>query len=58
MTRLELDCMSQAMIGLLNHAQAAELLGVCVKRVGELACQGKLRRLISLREHMFPTPKL
>jgi hypothetical protein len=47
MTRVELERMSQAMIderGLLNHAQAAELLGVSVKRIGELVRQGKLRR--------------
>jgi len=42
-----LDRMSEAMIeeeGLLNHAQAALLLGVSVKRVGELVRLRKLTR--------------
>ena len=45
--RAELDGMSQAMIeeeGLLNHVQAGLLLGVSVKRIGELVRLGKLRR--------------
>jgi len=45
--RKELEAMSAAMIeeeGLLNHAQAALLLGVSVKRVFELVRLGKLRR--------------
>ena len=45
--RKELDAMSAAMIeeeGLLNHAQAALLLGVSVKRVFELVRLGKLKR--------------
>jgi hypothetical protein len=45
--RKDLDAMSAAMIeeeGLLNHAQAALLLGVSVKRVFELVRLGKLRR--------------
>jgi len=45
--RIELEAMSQAMVeeqGLLNHAQAALLLGVSVKRVGELVRLGKLSR--------------
>jgi hypothetical protein len=44
---LELDRMSQAMIdehGLLNHSQAALVLGVSVKRICELVHFGKLRR--------------
>jgi hypothetical protein len=43
----ELDGMSKAMVeeeGLLNHVQAALLLGVSVKRIGELVRLGKLRR--------------
>lgn len=43
----ELDRMSQAMInehGLLNHSQAAVVLGVSVKRICELVHFGKLRR--------------
>ena len=43
----ELERMSAAMIeeeGLLNHAQAAILLDVSVKRIGELVRLGKLRR--------------
>lgn len=45
--RSDLAKMSQAMIdekGLINHAQAAVLFGVSVKRVGELVRLGKLRR--------------
>jgi len=45
--RSELDAMSQAMVkeqGLLNHAQAGLLLGVSVKRIGELVRLGKLTR--------------
>lgn len=45
--RIILEKMSAAMIqeeGLLNHAQAALLLGVSVKRVGELVRLGKLTR--------------
>jgi hypothetical protein len=45
--RRELDAMSEAMVheqGLLNHAQAALLLDVSVKRVGELVRLGKLSR--------------
>jgi hypothetical protein len=45
--RGELDGMSRAMVeeeGLLNHVQAALLLGVSVKRIGELVRLGKLRR--------------
>ncbi len=45
--RTELEAMSAAMIeeeGLLNHAQAALLLGVSVKRVFELVRLGKLTR--------------
>ena len=45
--RSELDLMSDAMVeerGLLNHAQAGLLLGVSVKRIGELVRLGKLRR--------------
>jgi hypothetical protein len=45
--RRDLDAMSAAMIeeeGLLNHAQAALLLGVSVKRVCELVRLGKLNR--------------
>src|SRR5580658_8644712 len=45
--RAALDGMSKAMVeeeGLLNHVQAALLLGVSVKRVGELVRLGKLRR--------------
>ncbi len=44
---LELDAMSQAMIeeeGLLNHSQAALVLGVSVKRICELVHFGRLRR--------------
>ena len=43
----ELEKMSEAMVeeqGLLNHAQAGLLLGVSVKRIGELVRLGKLRR--------------
>jgi len=39
--------MSGAMVeeeGLLNHVQAGLLLGVSVKRIGELVRLGKLRR--------------
>jgi hypothetical protein len=45
--RSELDAMSEAMVkeqGLLNHAQAGLLLGVSVKRIGELVRLGKLAR--------------
>jgi len=45
--RAEVDGMSAAMVeeqGLLNHVQAALLLGVSVKRIGELVRLGKLRR--------------
>jgi hypothetical protein len=45
--RLELAAMSEAMVaeeGLVNHAQTALLLGVSVKRIGELVRLGKLRR--------------
>ena len=45
--RAELDGMSKAMVaeeGLLNHVQAALLLGVSVKRIGELVRLGKLKR--------------
>jgi len=45
--RSELDLMSGAMVeeeGLLNHVQAGLLLGVSVKRIGELVRLGKLRR--------------
>lgn len=45
--RSELDLMSGAMVeeqGFLNHAQAGLLLGVSVKRIGELVRLGKLRR--------------
>ncbi len=45
--RAELALMSKAMIqeeGLLNHCQAALLLGVSVKRVGELVRRGKFTR--------------
>jgi hypothetical protein len=45
--RAEVDGMSEAMVeeqGLLNHVQAALLLGVSVKRIGELVRLGKLRR--------------
>jgi hypothetical protein len=45
--RSELDLMSSAMVeeqGLLNQAQAGLLLGVSVKRIGELVRLGKLRR--------------
>jgi hypothetical protein len=44
---VELAAMSDAMIkehGLLNHAQGSLLLGVSVKRVGELVRLGKLTR--------------
>jgi hypothetical protein len=44
---VELDAMSEAMVqehGLLNHAQASLLLGVSVKRIGELVRLGKLAR--------------
>ncbi len=46
--RAELERMSKAMIeeeGLLNHAQAADVLGVSVKRVWELVRNEKLKRL-------------
>jgi hypothetical protein len=56
----EFERMSQAMIeekGLLNHAQAALLLDVSTKRVGELVRLGKLtdftflgRKYVSMRE--------
>jgi hypothetical protein len=45
--RPELDLMSSAMVaeeGLLNHSQAGLLLGVSIKRIGELVRLGKLRR--------------
>lgn len=45
--RTELAAMSDAMVaekGLLNHAQAALLLDVSVKRIGELVRLGKLTR--------------
>ena len=45
--RRELQRMSDAMVaekGLLNHAQAALMLDVSTKRVGELVRQGKLKR--------------
>jgi hypothetical protein len=45
--RKEMERMSADMVaeeGLLNHAQAALLLGVSIKRVGELVRQGKLTR--------------
>ena len=52
--------MSAAMVeekGLLNHAQAALVLGVSVKRIGELVRNGKLKRFdyfdrtyVSMRE--------
>jgi hypothetical protein len=45
--RRELQRMSDAMVaekGLLNHAQAALILDVSTKRVGELVRQGKLKR--------------
>jgi hypothetical protein len=45
--RAEVDGMSKAMVdeqGLLNHVQAALLLGVSVKRIGELVRLGKLKR--------------
>ena len=45
--RAEVDGMSDAMVeeqGLLNHVQAALLLGVSVKRIGELVRLGKLKR--------------
>jgi hypothetical protein len=58
--RLEMKQMSDAMVeekGLLNHAQAALLLDVSTKRVGELVRLGKLtgftflgRKYVSLRE--------
>ena len=47
LARSELDLMSGAMVeeeGLLNHVQAGLLLGVSVKRIGELVRLGKLRR--------------
>src|SRR6266550_1354297 len=56
----EMERMSQAMIeekGLLNHAQAALLLDVSTKRVGELVRLGKLtdfiflgRKYVSMKE--------
>src|SRR5438876_10215476 len=56
----QVEKMSEAMIGergLLNHAQAALLLGVSTKRVGELVRLGKLtdftflgRKYVSMRE--------
>jgi hypothetical protein len=58
--RRELQQMSDAMVeekGLLNHAQAALMLDVSTKRVGELVRQGKLTRFdflgrtyVSMRE--------
>jgi hypothetical protein len=58
--RRELQRMSDAMVeekGLLNHAQAALMLDVSTKRVGELVRQGKLKRFdflgrtyVSMRE--------
>lgn len=58
--RRELQRMSDAMVeekGLLNHAQAALMLDVSTKRVGELVRQGKLTRFdflgrtyVSMRE--------
>jgi hypothetical protein len=45
--RHELAAMSEAMVkeqGLLNHVQAGLLLGVSVKRIGELVRLGKLTR--------------
>ena len=45
--RREMERMSKAMVeekGLLNHAQAARLLGVSTKRVSELVWLGKLTR--------------
>jgi hypothetical protein len=58
--RKELQRMSDAMVqekGLLNHAQAALMLDVSTKRVGELVRLGKLRRFdfvgrtyVSMRE--------
>ena len=45
--REELKAMSEAMVaqgGLLNHAQAAVVLNVSTKRVGELVRLGKLQR--------------
>lgn len=45
--RRDLALMSKAMVeekGLLNHSQAALLLGVSVKRIGELVRLRKLRR--------------
>jgi hypothetical protein len=58
--RKEFERMSEAMIeekGLLNHAQAALLLDVSTKRVGELVRLGKLtdftflgRKYVSMRE--------
>jgi hypothetical protein len=58
--RRELQLMSDAMVeekGLLNHAQAALMLDVSTKRVGELVRQGKLKRFdflgrtyVSMRE--------
>jgi hypothetical protein len=58
--RRELQRMSDAMVeekGLLNHAQAALMLDVSTKRVGELVKQGKLTRFdflgrtyVSMRE--------
>src|SRR3954471_1687530 len=60
LAREELATMSDAMVeeqGLLNHAQAALLLGVSVKRIGELVRLGKLvrfdflgRTYVSVRE--------
>src|SRR4051812_24696521 len=56
----ELERMSEAMVeekGLVNHAQAALLLDVSIKRVGELVRLGKLSRFdfagrtyVSMRE--------
>src|SRR6516162_10159375 len=58
--RQQVEKMSEAMIeekGLLNHAQAALLLDVSTKRVGELVRLGKLkdftflgRKYVSMRE--------
>ena len=47
LAQLELAQMSAEMVrqkGLLNHAQAGLLLGVSVKRIGELVRLGKLKR--------------
>ena len=52
--------MSTAMVkekGLLNHAQAALVLGVSVKRIGELVRLGKLTRFDFLSVLMCPSTK-